>query len=614
MRVPRPRADWLARFRRRGPGTTTVAGDPDAVRPETDEPDAAGPNAPRSAEDDMAVREPGAEERGDLGRTEREGAERDHPEGEDGERERAEGERDAGGSGVRGLSESARRVLLLGVRLAVRVGRGTAGRVRRFPFGFLVGNRLALLGLVVVALAALYGAARLSTPRHADAAARPATPRRAAVVSSLVACPGAELGSAAKTRFGLVSPSGARGHGSAAVRDASGKRVAALNQAGGGWFGDVTRPSGPLVATGSGAPAAGLTAGQISAGKDDKGELTGTHCTRPATDAWFVGPGPDDGGVRLRLANPDNGPATVSVDVFSDAGRLDPGDVSAIFVPPHGKADVSLADRAAGARLAALHVRTSMGRVSAAVQATGKKHEGADWVPAGSAPSRKPVVPGVPEGPGDRELLVAAPGDRDATVKVAAATPDGTIVPGGEGVLQVPAGSVMPMPLDGMLSGRPCALTLTSDVPVIAGLRARSAFSGGADIAYTAAEPSLDDRGVAAVNRADDGYHASVTLTALGGPVTARVTPAGPTTRGKPKDVRVAAGHTTVVTPDAPPGKPPGYGIVVTRRAGGGRLYAARTLTRKVHGGDLMTIDPLTPAPASVPVYPATGSRRAVTP
>ena len=615
-------AGWLDRLGRRARGATPKPGAPEAGRTDVTRPDEVGPAA---GDPDVAAPYAGQADRRqpDAGHTDTVethlGLEHRRLEGGRQEAGRQDGGRQGDVRQEGGWREGAHqdggrlglgRVLWDG---GVR-GTGFVVRwVRAAPFEWLVGNRFALVGLVVVALAALYGVARLSTPPHA-AAAHTLVPRRAAVVSSLAVCPGPELGSAAKTRFGLVSPSGAEGRGNASVRDTFGKRVAALNHAGGGWFGDVTHPSGPLIVTGSGAPAAGLTGGQISAGKGDKNELTGTHCTRPATDSWFVGPGPEDGDVRLRLANPDNGPATVSVDVYSDAGHLDGSDASAIFVPPHGKADVSLAKRAAGAQLAALHVRTSMGRVAAAVQATGKSHEGADWVPAGSAPAKKLVVPGVPKGSGDRELLVAAPGDHDATVKVAAATSDGTIVPGGEGVLQVPAGSVMPMPLDGMLSGRACALTLTSDVPVVAGLRARSAISGGADVAYTAAEPPLDGRGVAAANRADHGYDASVTLTALGGPVTVRVTPAGPAAPGRPKDVRVAAGHTTVVTPDAPTGESPAYGIVVTRRSGAGRLYAARTLTRKVDGGDLMTVDPLSPAPSTVPVLPATGTLDAVAP
>ncbi|HEY3687319.1 MAG TPA: DUF5719 family protein [Streptosporangiaceae bacterium] len=465
-----------------------------------------------------------------------------------------------------------------------------------------------------MALAALYGVAHFSTPSPANARVRVMEARRVDVVSSLVACPGAEMGGGATTRFGVVSPGAGSGAGRAEVRraGAGGKRVAVLGRAGTGWFGDVTRPAEPLVVSGSGGLAAGLTSGQISVGKGGKGALSGTHCTRPATDSWFVGPGPEDGDLRLRVANPDDGPATVSVDVFSDVGELDESQAGAVFVPPHGSEVVSLATRARGARLAALHVRTSMGRVSAAVEAAGKGKAGADFVPGGSAPATSLVVPGVPGGSGGRDLLLAAPGDRDATVRVRAVTPNGTIVPGGDGVVQVPAGAVVPMPMDGMLSGRPCALTLTSDVPVVAGLRARSSYSGGGDVAYTAAEPPLDGRGVAAVNRGDQGYQASVVLTALGGGVTARVSTETARGTGSTKTVTIKSGRTMEVAPPVPHGSASGYGIAATRTSGTGRLYAARVLWRKVDGGKLLTLDPLESAAGTVPVYPANGSLGAV--
>jgi len=476
--------------------------------------------------------------------------------------------------------------------------------------GWLVGNRFALVGLVVVALVALYGVAHFSTPRASGAEVERAEPQRAAVVSALTVCPGAEMGDGSSTRFGLVSPPAGKGTGSARVARAPGGQVGTVGRVGTGWFGTVTDPADPLVVTGAGTLAAGLTGGQISAGKDDKGALSGTHCTRPATDSWFVGPGPDAGDLRLHLANPDDGPATVSVDVYSDAGQLDTSDAGAIFVPPHGTEDVSLSSRAAGAQLAALHVRTSMGRVAAAVEAAGKDHDGADWVPGGAAPSRKLTIPGVPDGSGDRELLVAAPGLRDATVRVSAVTDGGTVVPGGEGTLQVPAGAVVPLSLGGTLSGgKGSALTLTSDQPVVAGLSADG--DGGKDVAYTAAEPPLDGRGVAAVNRSDNGYTASVLLSAIGGDVTARVGTTGPKGSDPGKAVRIKSGHTTEVEPDAPDGAGSGYGIVVTG-SGPGRLYAARVLTRDVDGGKLMTVDPLESAAGTVPVYPAHGSLDAV--
>ena len=193
-----------------------------------------------------------------------------------------------------------------------------AGLMRRdLPVGWLVGNRFALVGLVVVALVALYGVAHFSTPRASGAELEKAKPERAAVVSALTVCPGAEMGDGSSTRFGLVNPETGTGGGGARVTRAGGDhgQAGALRRMGTGWFGEVTDHPDPLIVTGSGRLAAGLTGGQISSGKVGKDGLTGTHCTRPATDSWFVGPGPEDDDVRLHLANPDDGPATVSIDV-----------------------------------------------------------------------------------------------------------------------------------------------------------------------------------------------------------------------------------------------------------------------------------------------------------
>lgn len=98
---------------------------------------------------------------------------------------------------------------------------------------------------------------------------------------------------------------------------------------------------------------------------------------------------------------------------------------------------------------------------------------GADWIPASVDPSTRVLIPGVIGGPGGRQLLVHAPGDLSATVRVRLITAAGSFVPAATPEIEVPGGSVVSVDLDSALQGDDATVDLQSDQPIVAGVRQR---------------------------------------------------------------------------------------------------------------------------------------------
>ena len=124
----------------------------------------------------------------------------------------------------------------------------------------------------------------------------------------------------------------------------------------------VARPGGVMV------QAAGSMAGGLEAEQTAGGVAT-ARCGGPGTDFWFAVPGQQPAStIELDLMNVDSQASTVDVDVFTDTGPLHTGADTGITVPAHGLVVQSLAGLVHGSRAIALHVRTSAGRVVAALR------------------------------------------------------------------------------------------------------------------------------------------------------------------------------------------------------------------------------------------------------
>jgi hypothetical protein len=465
------------------------------------------------------------------------------------------------------------------------VARLASPRTRPEWMNRVPGNRFAIAALVGLALLALYGVASFARP----AVSAPVSAVRVPVVSATAVCP-----DPAGARVSAVTPPGSHATGRAQVAGAA----VSLTTPGTAWSADAKKGAGPWTFAAYGSLAAGLTVEQTTGGRG----LAGTRCPEPATDLWFVGPGPADADeVGLSLTNVDDHPVTVGVEGLSGDGSIETADGQDTTVGGHatrlihvGRQPEGLGDMAAGVKIIALHVRAATGRIVAAVRV--QRNKGADWLPA-TMPGTRLVVPGVPSGGGGRRLLLAVPGRDPATVGVQVMSPDGTFAPAGQRTIQAAGLTVTPFDLG--LGGKPAGLRLISDRPVVAALVADQ----GDDFAVTAAVAGLGHGGLVA----DDRDRTTLLLTAPDQAAVVRVTQVmaqGPT--GTTQDVNVPSGRTVEVAMPPPAGAD-GCGLTVVPRPGSGPVYAARFMKIKHQGITLLPIAPartsaLLPPVADVPL------------
>jgi hypothetical protein len=509
---------------------------------------------------------------------------------------------------------------------------------------------------VIVILGALYGLAGLHRTVSLAAGTPPQQLRVAPVTSVTRACP--DPGSAASPGSGIAvmsAPAGARadsaslragllvtrlaGPGSATpgpqlpVAGRPGSPVFALVGTGraggtkpagisappgtGGSKGQGTRgtgagqpqktaagtvPTGPaqggVVVQASGALAQGLEVEQTAGG------LPTAACGSPGTDFWFTGPGQRTAGrIQLYLINPTGQAADADADVFTDAGPLQETTDTGITVPPHGMVVQTLAGTLRNSRAITLHVRTSVGQVVAAVQESTGTGQGG-WLPPAQPPATRLVIPGLPAIAGTRQLYVAVPGLKDASVQVTAVTSRGSYQPTGATGIDLPAGSAAEISLPS-LAGIPAALRLTSNTPITASMLIPGG-SGGSPGPITAAVPAILEQGVVADSMVGPARASSLVLSApaRAAQVTVTQVAAGAPARRQAQTVQIGAGKSVVVQLRAIPGAPRGtpFALVLTPSAGSGPVYAGRAVTGTGAGGALQALQPVVSALSTVPL------------
>ncbi len=487
----------------------------------------------------------------------------------------------------------------------------------------ILGHRYGFAVLVTVALLAVYGLATISrADPAAEGAGGPVSGGRAPVESAIAVCPDpAPQGRTATRVSAMTSPAAgaaARRGGQAEIKDAQGGRVVTtLTAPGTAWYREAKGEAGPYTIRAAGAMAGGLAVEQTSvATKGGDRGLAGVRCAAPGTDLWFLGSGPVEAErIDLYVSNVDAQATSVDVEALSGEGPLDTGDGHGIPVDPFttkvigiGESPEGLGSIVDSARVLALHVRTTTGRVAASVRIHTAK--GVDWVPLAPSPGTSHVVPGIPGGSGSRRLLIAVPGEFDARVTVQAITANGAFAPQGQDTLDAPAQTVTPLDLGQALAGKGAAIRLTSDRPITAGFIAQV----GDDVAYGAGSaplgPGGSSGGVVADNRADES---AVLLSAPQGAATVHITSVtAQGTLGKPQVVKVAASRTLEVRVGEPAGPAArDFGIMISPQPGSGPVYAARLLRKK---GDLITVLPVPPAITDVPLPAMADSLTAVLP
>jgi Family of unknown function (DUF5719) len=362
--------------------------------------------------------------------------------------------------------------------------------------------------------------------------------------------------------------------------------------------------AGGVVIQASGSMARGLEAEQYTAG----GKVAG-RCNAPGTDFWFTGPGVYTARhISLYLMNVGGQPADVNVQAFTDAGPLEGSTDTGIAVAPHAMVSQSLGTMLRGARAIALHVRTSVGQVVAAVdENTGSAGSGA-WLPASAPPATKILIPGLPPTSGTRQLFVAVPGTGDAHITLTAITTKGSYEPTDSGALDIPGGSVADLSLPS-LAGIPGALQVSANVPVTAALMVPGGQSG-APGAFTAASGVLQEQGITAENVTGGGTASALVLSAPGRAVRVRLAEIGAGSRSGAQAapgaqvIHIAAHHSLVQQLGRAPGSARGsaFAVIITPVPGSGPLYAGRFVIGGGKGGAVQSILPVPSALTTVPL------------
>jgi Family of unknown function (DUF5719) len=512
----------------------------------------------------------------------------------------------------------------------------------------LFAKKLVIGALVIIVLGAMYELAGLSHPVALAAGRQAPPPSRAPVTAAIRACPSPGSSSGG----GVAIIAAAAGTGQAGPASAGTAVVSRLSAAGSPSAGPplitltrpgvLTRAAIRVATAASGLPSGSQSAagGKVIAGPSRGGvivratgsmaralavEQTGAGrvptavCNSPGTDFWFVGPGQHSlASIQLYLMNTDSQPADAEVDIYSDSGPLLGSTDTGIAVPAHGLLVQSLAKLVHGSTVVALHVRTSVGRLVAALSETTSAGQQGAWLPASQPPARSLVLPGLPASAGRRELYVAVPGAGNAQIKVTAVTAKGSYQPTGGGGIDLPGGSAVAVPLPS-LAGAAAAVRITSNVPVTAAMLA-SGGPPGAPGAFTAASAPLEEQGVIADNLSGSGDTSTLILSAPRAAAQVRITEEGAAAGQQPgpagqaaRVISIKAKHTVTVRLRAPSGSAAHspFAVVITPLAGSGPVYAGRVLTR---GGTVESIFPVLSSLTSVPLPPVRDSLATVLP
>jgi hypothetical protein len=491
----------------------------------------------------------------------------------------------------------------------------SGGRRRRLPRppagsgGALVGGRI--LGIVVVvALVATLAATLLQRPTPpVSEGATNVEP----IGSSVLLCPEPGAGTDLAVRVTAAVIPGQLGQngpvGTAGMETLPGRLQESAKIAAPGGQAEITAfgtALPPIRAYGLGNLAPGLVADQWGRDPGGRGRgMASTACAPAASEFWFVGGGAIAGRTtRIILVNPDDTSAVADVIVHGPNGIIDAPAGRGLVVKGQDRLVIRLDVLAPGVAATAAQVVVRTGRVGAAVddeQQAGLATVGTDWVPPAAAPATKVYVPGIVGGDGARVLSVMAPGDNDAIVNVRVISADGTFAPVDRSTIDVSANSVVTVDMAPVLGKQPSTLELTSDVPIVAGVRM---FFGGKNVqdetAFTAGSQPFT--GPAAVSglpvRSNTDVRLSITAPDTAAQVDIVLLPfrggKDPAKSTTARRVKIGAGKVRTVRLDPPAGIK-WYTAVVTPVEGSGPVLVAHRVREASGNGDLVTGYPWTP-------------------
>jgi hypothetical protein len=368
-----------------------------------------------------------------------------------------------------------------------------------------------------------------------------------------------------------------------------------------------------IEAYGEGSLAPGLVADQWGRDPGGRGRgMASTACAPAASEFWFVGGGAIAGRqTRIVLVNPDETAAIVDVLIHGPEGLIDAPAGRGLVIRGQDRLVVRLDVLAPGVTATAVQVLARTGRVGASVddeQMSGLTTVGTDWIPPAAAPATKVYVPGIVNGVGARVLSITAPGEDDAIVNIRVIAADGTYAPTERSRVEVPADSVVAIDMAPILDKRPATLELTSDVPIVAGMRQFfGANSAQAETAFSAgAQPFSGPAAVSGLPvRAATDVRISITAPDTDAEVEIALLPfRGGKEAAVPADVRrvkVGAGKIRYIRL-SPPAGIDWYTAVVTPVEGSGPVLVAHRVREQSRYGDLVTGYPWNPLRVQVAV------------
>ncbi|GAA2752599.1 MULTISPECIES: DUF5719 family protein [Kitasatospora] len=395
------------------------------------------------------------------------------------------------------------------------------------------------------------------------------------------------------------SGSGAPASGAPAAPQAADARLTATKPgvpAAGPAANGEAAPGAFAVAAGAYAP--GFTITQTTSSEQAGPALSGVDCMPSGTNFWFAGAGTgtSDRVDYVTLVNADPVPAVVDVRMYGDKGLIDNELATGIAVAPGSAQSIRLPGLTKGpVNDLAINVVARSGRVGAGVHALDGPR-GADWLQPSADPAPSVTIPGVPADTASARLVVAAPGEDDADLKIQVSGKNGWITPAGHETIHVKAGMVEAVDLGPFTHGESSAVKLTpSDPahpsPVVAGLRVDRTNKGKSDAAWLSGAAPIGARASIADNRAGQSV---LLLTAVDGEAKVKVSASAGSGGGTPvvKEVPVPAGATVQVDGIEPAGLNGPYGITVETESGG-PVTAARILTIPVKDVPAFTVQEL---------------------
>ncbi len=221
------------------------------------------------------------------------------------------------------------------------------------------------------------------------------------------------------------------------------------------------------------------------------------ECSLGDGDQWFVG-GSATITSKSRLDIVNSGLSDANVSIATYGSHQNPV-LTNTLVKANSDKVVSLDSLLPGEPLLALHVLTNSGRVTSFLfdqERKGLSDLGMDYVNSVSAPATNVVIPAIVNNTEKgtsitHSLRLLAPGSLDASIKVTIHGQEGSYTPLGFDQITLTHGRVVQIPLKSIMESTPFSLEITSDQPIVAGVRSQYTRGNVTDFAWESPAPAL---------------------------------------------------------------------------------------------------------------------------